>query len=269
MCFFRNSLLLCFLSVAFCHQQHLNTDPHLLPRPLIIQLPENLEPRSDTLSEEVQLRCTGWRVAGEANNLSPWKTIPEECVEYVKEYILGQSYEFELEMVSNEAGRYAKSVDLKEDGMDAWIFDVDETLLSNLPYYAQHGYGSEIFDNIQFDKWVIEGTSSAIQPSLKLYNEVLELGFKIFLLTGRTEDKRDITINNLIKAGFQKWDRLILRGTKDHGKTAVAFKSEKRKEIMEEGFRIIGNSGDQWSDLIGSFISVKSFKLSNPMYYIS
>ena len=53
----------------------------------------------------------------------------------------------------------------------------------------------------------------------------------------------------------------------DHGKTAVAFKSEKRKEIMEEGFRILGNSGDQWRDLLGSFISVKSFKLSNPMYY--
>lgn len=59
------------------------------------------------------------------------------------------------------------------------------------------------------------------------------------------------------------------RGNEDHGKTAVAFKSDKRKEIMEEGFRIIGNSGDQWSDLIGSALSVRSFKLSNPMYFIS
>ncbi|KAJ9546232.1 hypothetical protein OSB04_025939 [Centaurea solstitialis] len=266
----RNSvLLLCFflLSVAaFCEHTHTYTD---LPRSLIIELPQKLELESDSL--EVRLRCTGWRVAGEANNLSPWKTIPEECVDYVKEYMLGPSYQLELQLVSDEAARYASSVDLNEyeDGMDAWIFDIDETLLSNLPYYAQHAYGSEIFDHNQFDKWVIEGMASAIEPSLKLYNEVLRLGFKIFLLTGRSEDKRDITVDNLIKAGFQKWDRLILRGAEDHGKTAVAFKSEKRKEIVEEGFRIHGNTGDQWSDLIGSFISVKSFKLSNPMYYIS
>ncbi|KAI7758222.1 hypothetical protein M8C21_018744 [Ambrosia artemisiifolia] len=128
---------------------------------------------------------------------------------------------------------------------------------------------SEIFDNIQFDKWVLEGVAQPIKPSLKLYKEVQKLGFKIFLLTGRTENKRKITIDNLIMAGFENWDRLILRGEEDHGKTAVAFKSDKRKEIMEEGFRIIGNLGDQWSDLIGSHVSVRSFKLSNPMYFIS
>ena len=29
--------------------------------------------------------------------------------------------------------------------MDTRVFDVDETLLSNLPYYAQHGYGYDWF----------------------------------------------------------------------------------------------------------------------------
>lgn len=266
--FFRNFLLLCLFSVAFCDEQ-MDTDPHLLPRPLIIQLPENLELRNDHSIEEVRLRCTSWRVAVEANNLSPWKMIPEICVDYVKEYMLGRSYEIDLETVSNEASEFATSVDLKGDGMDVWIFDIDETLLSNLPYYAEHGYGSEIFDNIQFDKWVVEGVAQAIKPSLDLYKKVLELGFKIFLLTGRSENKRNITMTNLIKAGFENWDRLILRGAEDHGKTAEAFKSEKRKEIMEEGYRVIGNSGDQWSDLIGYSVSKRSFKLSNPMYFIS
>lgn len=266
--FFLNFLLLSLVSVAFC-QQHSNTDPHILPRPLIIELPENLETRCDSSIEDTRLRCTGWRVAVEANNLSPWKTIPEECIDYVKDYMLGRSYEIDLQTVSNEAARFARSVDLKGDGMDVWIFDIDETLLSNLPYYAEHGYGLEIFDNVQFDKWVLEGVAPTIEPSLKLYNEVLGLGFKIFLLTGRREDKRNITISNLNEAGFRNWDRLILRGNEDHGKTAVAFKSDKRKEIMEEGFRILGNSGDQWSDLIGSAVSVRSFKLSNPMYFIS
>ncbi|KAK9049310.1 hypothetical protein SSX86_031722 [Deinandra increscens subsp. villosa] len=256
MSFFRIYLLFCLISLAFCE--------HLPHKP-----PKNSESRSDDPIQEVRLRCTSWRVAVEANNLSPWKTIPSDCVDYVKEYMSGESYETDLEIVSNEAAEFARSVDLKGDGMDAWIFDVDETLLSNLPYYSQHGYGFESFDHVQFDNWVIEGVAQAIKPSLMLYKEVLKLGFNMFLLTGRAENKRGITISNLINAGFENWDRLILRGAEDDGKTAVAFKSDKRKEIVEEGFRIIGNLGDQWSDLIGSYVSMRSFKLSNPMYFIS
>ncbi|KAI3808010.1 hypothetical protein L1987_23950 [Smallanthus sonchifolius] len=266
--FLKSFLILCLISAA-SSDEHVDTGSHLLPRHLIVELPETMESRCDNSIEEVRLRCASWRVAVEANNLSPWKTVPDDCVDYVKEYMLGRSYEIDLEIVSVEAEKFAMSVDLRGDGMDVWIFDVDETLLSNLPYYAQHGYGSEIFDNIQFDKWVLEGVAQAINPSLKLYKHVQKLGFKIFLLTGRTGNKRNITTNNLIMAGFENWDRLILRGEEDHGKTAVAFKSDKRKEIMEEGFRIIGNSGDQWSDLIGSYVSMRSFKLSNPMYFIS
>ncbi|XP_071732181.1 acid phosphatase 1-like [Rutidosis leptorrhynchoides] len=249
-------LLFSLISVAFCHQN------------LIIELPENSE-RIDNSIEQVTSWCSSWRIAGEANNLNPWNKVPDECVNYVKEYMLSKSYEIDLEFVSNEAIEFAKSFKLNEDGMDVWIFDIDETLLSNLPYYARHDYGSQIFDHNQFDEWVLEGMAPTIEPSLKVYEEVSRLGFKIFLLTGRTESKRSITINNLMKAGFQNWDRVILRGAEDHEKTAVAFKSEKRKEMVEEGFRIIGNSGDQWSDLIGSSVSMRSFKLSNPMYFIS
>ncbi|KAL6541713.1 Sigma1B-adaptin [Orobanche gracilis] len=92
--------------------------------------------------EDVELRCTSWRVAVEANNLRPWEKVPEECAEYVQEYMTGKGYELDLQRVSNEAAVYARSVHLSGgDGKDAWIFDVDDTLISNLPYYAQYGYG--------------------------------------------------------------------------------------------------------------------------------
>ncbi|XP_024960305.1 acid phosphatase 1-like [Cynara cardunculus var. scolymus] len=258
------TMFLCLVSVAFC-QKTMDIDIDLLPRPLIIEYPEH---RLKNMTEELHMQCTSWRVAGESNNLSPWRTIPVECADYVKAYMLGRSYNFDLEMVSKEAGVYAKSLQLKDDGMDAWIFDVDETLLSNLPYYSEHGFGLEAFNSAQFDKWVLEGVAPVIEPSLKLYEEVLRLGIKIILLTGRNEDKRNVTVTNLMNVGYHKWDQLILRGDNDHGKSAIAFKSEKRKEIMMEGFRIIGNSGDQWSDLVGNSTASRSFKLSNPMYHI-
>ncbi|XP_060211448.1 acid phosphatase 1-like [Lycium barbarum] len=245
-----------------------NINSHAFPRPLIIEYPENNEPQLKEYDELLQLKCTSWRFAVEANNLSPWKTIPEECADYVRQYIEGRGYKMDIDRVSNEAGAYAKSVNLGEDGKDVWVFDVDETLLSNLPYYSEHGYGLEVFDSVEFDKWVEKGKAPALGSSLKLYQEVLSLRFKVFLLTGRSERLRSVTMENLVTAGFHDWHKLILRGPDDHGKKAATFKSERRSEMVEEGFRIVGNSGDQWSDLLGSSMSSRSFKLPNPMYYI-
>lgn len=64
---------------------------------------------------------------------------------------------------------------------------------------------------MEFDKWVEKAMSPAIEASLKLYEEVLGLGFKIFLLTGRSEKQRSFTVDNLINAGVRYWDKLILR----------------------------------------------------------
>ncbi|XP_019244781.1 PREDICTED: acid phosphatase 1-like [Nicotiana attenuata] len=252
------SFLILF-SFAFGHE-NLNT--------LIVEFPENTEPQLKETITDVELECTSWRFAVEANNLSPWKTIPKECADYVRQYINGGAYKLDIDRVSSEAGAYAESMKLGADGKDVWDFDVDETLLSNLPYYSQHGYGLEVFDSVKFDEWVEKGVTPAIGSSLKFYQDVMRLGFKVFLLTGRSERHRIVTVENLMNAGFQDWDKLILRGSEDHGKSATIYKSEKRDEVVEEGFRIAGNSGDQWSDLLGSSASIRSFKLPNPMYYI-
>lgn len=261
MCFF----LMLFSSCTFAHD---NYNSHIFPRPLIVEYPEGNEFQLRESLEELRLQCASWRFAVEANNLSPWKTIPPECAAYVEDYMTGRAYRYDLQRVSREAGIFAKSVELGEDGKDVWIFDVDETLLSNLPYYAQHSYGLEIFNHAEFDKWVEEGIAPAINSSLDLYRDVISLGFKVFFLTGRSERHRNITIDNLIKVGFQHWDKLILRSSEDHQKQATMYKSEKRDEMIKEGYRIVGNSGDQWSDLLGSSTANRSFKLPNPMYYI-
>lgn len=59
------------------------------------------------------------------------------------------------------------------------------------------------------------------------------------------------------------------RGDTDQGTLASVYKSEKRKEIEDEGYVIHGNSGDQWSDLMGYAVAKRSFKLPNPLYYIA
>lgn len=50
---------------------------------------------------------------------------------------------------------------------------------------------------------------------------------------------------------------------------SLVFKSGERKKLVEQGYRIIGNTGDQWSDLLGSPEGNRTFKLPDPMYYIA
>uniref|UniRef100_A0A453I069 Acid phosphatase n=1 Tax=Aegilops tauschii subsp. strangulata TaxID=200361 RepID=A0A453I069_AEGTS len=45
----------------------------------------------------------------------------------------------------------------------------------------------ESFDHREFDWWVETGEAPAFPSSLRLYREVRDLGFKTFLLTGRSE----------------------------------------------------------------------------------
>jgi hypothetical protein len=121
--------------VAADAQQH-------LPRPLVIDLPSSSAagPR-DGDDVPVDVRCASWRLAAEANNLAPWKAVQAECAAHVQDYVTGVAYRSDLELVARESAAYARAAPLRGDGRDAWVFDVDETLLSNLPYYADHGYG--------------------------------------------------------------------------------------------------------------------------------
>ncbi|KAK3436365.1 hypothetical protein EUGRSUZ_C00961, partial [Eucalyptus grandis] len=128
---------------------------------------------------------------------------------------------------------------------------------------------SEVFDENSFDGWVDLAEAPALPSSFSLYKELQQLGFTIFLLTGRSEHQRNVTETNLLYAGYSDWKRLILRNATDQGKPATVYKSEKRSELESQGYTIHGSSGDQWSDLLGFAIAKRSFKLPNPMYYIS
>ncbi|CAL5420460.1 unnamed protein product [Camellia sinensis] len=52
------------------------------------------------------------------------------------------------------------------------------------------------------------------------------------------------------------------------GQSAVVYESEIREQLEEEGYKIWGNVGDQWSDLQGNCTSNRTFKLPNPLYFV-
>ncbi|GLJ54740.1 hypothetical protein SUGI_1175840 [Cryptomeria japonica] len=213
--------------------------------------------------------CSAWRTNVESNNARGWKVVPPRCVSNVGKYMERGQYLLDFKIAIEQSLAYVKDLELRGDGKDAWVFDTDETTLSNLPYYRKHEYGGETYNSTLFNAWVGEGTAPVLPSSLQLYNVLLRKGVKIFFVTGRDEDFREVTTKNLVAAGYRKWSGLTLRGDSDQGTTAVEYKSGNRGQIVKKGYRIWGNVGDQWSDLTGTYVGSRTFKLPNPMYYIS
>jgi predicted secreted acid phosphatase len=144
----------------------------------------------------------------------------------------------------------------------AIVFDVDETLLSN--------YTAINADNFTFGpQSQAEATNeigTAIEPSRDLFTLAKQKGITVFLITGRRENTRVHTTSNLTREGFTGYKQLILKPDASTDSTVV-YKSGARKAIEDQGYRIVANVGDQYSDLAGGHSGV-AFKLPNPFYFL-
>ncbi|XP_065854698.1 LOW QUALITY PROTEIN: acid phosphatase 1 [Euphorbia lathyris] len=157
--------------------------------------------------------CLSWRLAVEANNVCGWRTVPTtQCLGYVEGYMRGGQYKFDVELVINEITSFAKGIVVSDDGLDAWILDVDDTCISNLFYYKTKRYGCDPYDPEGFKTWAMKGECPAIPPVLRLFQELITNGFKVFLLTERDKDTLGLTtLHNLYNQGFLGYHRLIMR----------------------------------------------------------
>uniref|UniRef100_A0ACD5U739 Uncharacterized protein n=1 Tax=Avena sativa TaxID=4498 RepID=A0ACD5U739_AVESA len=211
--------------------------------------------------------CDSWVLGVEAHNVRDWKTVPAKCEGYVGHYMLGNHYRRDSKVVIDEALAYIDTLKLSGNGKDIWVFDIDETMLSNLPYYAKNGFGTRPYNATSFNAYVLEGSAPVLPETKRLYKKLLSVGVKPFFLTGRAEDQRAITVANLHSQGISGWMDLKLKQPGFKG-SAVAYKSGERQKLQDAGYVIVGNIGDQWSDILGAPEGARTFKLPDPIYYI-
>jgi acid phosphatase len=145
------------------------------------------------------------------------------------------------------------------------VFDIDETILSNWPDLSLLGLG---FYQPEVNQWERSAKAEAIPGTLALYKQALDAGLDVFFITGRPEEMRQATGNNLKAQGISKWTKLVLRSDQEANETAVVYKSSERRKIVMEGYTLIMSIGDQWSDLRGEPEAEISVKLPNPFYFI-
>ncbi|XP_019244446.1 PREDICTED: acid phosphatase 1-like [Nicotiana attenuata] len=216
-----------------------------------------------------QINCLSWRIAVETNNIRNWKTVPAQCKRYVSEYMTSQQYRDDCNVVvirvciriGSKSNRsieciplvvivaidYAKSLNVSKEGKDLWVFNIDETTLSNVPYYSRPevGYGATK-SNVgkKFESWIKEGKSPAVPGALLLYKTLLELGIKPIFITDTKEEFRQVRIANLKKAGYHSWFKFICKGKNDselYTEHRGNWKTQKRAELVKAGYRLVGN----------------------------
>lgn len=176
-------------------------------------------------------------------------------------------YEKDINHVMDQAMRYLKRrvANFKPgDKKMAIILDIDETSLSNYSDMKKEDFGGTKDQIISAED---QGHDPAIPATLKLYRYAKANGVAVFFVTGRMEEEREATGNNLKLSGYDNWDGLVLRDGDYKKVPASEYKTAIRKKLVAEGYDIIINIGDQQSDLNGGFAD-KTYKLPNPYYFI-
>jgi predicted secreted acid phosphatase len=147
------------------------------------------------------------------------------------------------------------------DGRPAIVLDIDDTSLSS--YECLKALG---FDRSKSD-CASGGDMPAIPQTRRLYRYARRHHVTVFFITGRRAKIRRTTIDNLHREGYGGRLHVRLRPNRERPGAHDGWKARKRRAIVDSGYRIIANVGDQRSDLDGG-AALRTFKLANPMYVI-
>lgn len=180
----------------------------------------------------------------------------------VQEYYESGNFDRECSKIIDHAISYLNKVRLNEKSVV--VFDVDETALSNYQYTKEIGFG---YIYKSWNDWQLKGTAPAIKNSKRFYDYIISKNIHVVFLTGREAEMREATRRNLIEQGYIKFDTLIVRSEAESNLSAASFKSQKRNELVRNGFDIIASVGDQPSDFAGGN-SGYEIKLPNYLYLI-
>ena len=155
----------------------------------------------------------------------------------------------------------------------AIVFDADDTTLWT--YDMEVGAMHFNFDPVLQNTWVQQELFPAVPGMVGLVNAIHAAGCTVVGITGRNDDQKAATLDNLAKDGYQgftaanyytKWTGT---GTSQQPSyihcaaakcTTTEYKSQTRAHVESE-------AGDQFSDLLGGYAD-RAVKLPNPTYYL-
>ena len=198
----------------------------------------------------------------------------------LRQYVKSGDYANDIAAVARVAETYLSARVAKSDagakGKLAIVLDIDDTALSTWANLSANDFGLIKHGPCNlpggpcgWPAFQALGEAPAIEPVLALAQKARQLGLAVFFISGRRDTYRDATARNLRTSGYPDWAGLILKdsATRAHHTPAEDFKAPARRKLVEQGYVIVLNMGDQESDLAGGYAE-RTFKLPNPFYLI-
>lgn len=180
----------------------------------------------------------------------------------VANYYESGLYEKELTEIIDEAKEKFSKVAVNKNMVV--VFDIDETALDNYKEIKRIGFG---YEPKLWDEWLQKAEAPAIPKVKQLYDYLISAGFRIVFITGKRDYQYAATYKNLLAVGYNVFDTLIVRKKEEYKLKSAIFKSQKRKELAEKGYEIVGCVGDQESDCLGENCGI-IVKLPNYLYLV-
>jgi predicted secreted acid phosphatase len=157
----------------------------------------------------------------------------------------------------------------------AVVFDIDDTLLNTFDYTLSQQFGFTSASNLIF---IDNAAFPAVFYMPQLVTFAADHGYSEFFITGRPQSQTAATITDLTTAGYTAPadGHLFLKPPTPPPYlhcanaptcTTIEYKSGTRAFITSEGYKIMADFGDQFSDLLGGDAG-HQVKIPNPMYYL-
>jgi hypothetical protein len=192
------------------------------------------------------------------------------------------NYAHETESVASEGTHWLTAQD--KVPQKAIVLDVDDTTLATWNYELFSNWDYNPATNAQF---VNDELFPAVPGMVAMVDQAKDEGYAVFFITGRPDSQAAATLGNLANAGYPAPDALFTKppvgsypsylDKPEFCATAIAnnvscatipYKSGTRAHIENDlGYEIVGDFGDQYSDLLGGYAD-KTFKVPNPNYYL-
>ncbi|WP_326808576.1 MULTISPECIES: HAD family acid phosphatase [unclassified Streptomyces] len=177
--------------------------------------------------------------------------------------------------IERDLDKYGKAAHGGTKNKPAVVLDVDDTTLLTYNFELRVGYH---FSQEAQDEYLRTTDMDPVFGMRELVNWAHKKGVTVFLLTGRKEYQREWSVRNLKKVGYRNpvdKAHFFLKDEKNPPPylecgsecTTVEYKSGTRAHIEKQGYDILANFGDQYSDLKGGH-AARKVKLPNPMYYL-
>jgi predicted secreted acid phosphatase len=193
-------------------------------------------------------------------------TIPSSSSNYAKQM---------KHIVASAEGYLAAAIRHHRAGKPAVVFDIDDTLLNTYDYEIAEQFGYTPASDLV---WINAAAFPAVFYMPQLVSFAASHGYAVFFITGRPQSQTQATIKDLTSAGYAapQPGHLFLKPSTPppylhcadpSSCTTIEYKSGTRHYITSQGYTIVADFGDQYSDLLGGDAG-HQVKIPNPMYYI-